>query len=914
MKVLLVLITSVLLFACSKQTSEEHLNAARQLIDAGDTQAAVVELKNAIQKEPLSAEARFELGKIYVGQNQYEAATKELSRALDNGYPPEEVLPLLSKSYQKSGADVALSKIELKKADLKPSEAAQIAYFKLQSMINLGDEEGAKAVIDEMKAYDTNSPFKQLALVMSLLLEDNPDLAMEQAQQILEQFPEHEETLLLNANLLLNNNKRDEAVDLYRRYNQISPEDNTSAFILARLLVDSGQTAEAEPIVDRLLGIQDNNALLNQLKGVILARQENYAGALEYTEKAIENDSADPALRLVAGHAAFQLADYETANQHLSIIATLLPENHPGLKLLAASQLNLGMSLEAGTTLGQTDAIEEEDALLFSAAGYERLRAGDFIQAKELVAKSAKVSKSAEDLTRLGILRLSLNDLAGIVDLEQALEQQPDLPLTKVTLATAYLASNDFSKALTLAKEWKTSEPESGKPYLLSGSVYFKQKQFEKAAEDFARSVALEPDSSRARLALVEAQLALGNVTDAQQELSAAIEQAPNDATLLSKLYQIQRQNKEGDLALEQIKSALKGDTDSPDLNILLARVLLAEGKATESLALLDGLKGEIVNNEVYMRLKGLAAIRSNRYDLASEHYDNWLKASPDNKSAMLGQAFFLDQRGEFEAGLALSTRFIKQRTNDAQLILIHTHFLLMTGDYTQGEASFNKLPTQVAELPSAKGMLARIQANRQEYDEALRNAYIAYQAQPNSRNVIMNTFILERLDKRQEAISFLAKHVEQYPNDESSLMLLAERNIGEDRSSAINNYEAIISINPDNFVVLNNLAYLYQEDGRLDEAEEHAEKAVSISPQNADALDTLAKIKLAKNELKSGLDILAKASNQRNVSDEIYVNYIEALLLNDQKVLAKRRMDERNITQPAALEKLTALKQQYAL
>jgi putative PEP-CTERM system TPR-repeat lipoprotein len=914
MRVLAVLMALSLLYACAKQTSEQHLDAARQFIESGDTQSAVVELKNAIQKDPQSAEARFELGQLYVEQKQYDAASKELSRALDNGYAPQDVLPLLSKAYQKSGAHVALSKIELKQAGLTPTDAAQIAYYKLQSMVNLGDEKGAEAVIDDMKTLDTRSPFKLLAIVISLLIEEKPDLALIQAQQVLEQFPEHEETLLLNANLLMNNNRRDDAIALYERYTELSPEDNTSAFILARLLVDAGRPNEAEPIVDKLLGIQDKNPLLNQLKGVILASQEDYQGALKYTERAIQNDSEDPALRLVAGHAAFQLADYETANQHLSIIATLLPENHPGLKILAASQLNLGMSLEASTTLGQTDAIEQEDALLFSAAGYERLRAGDFIKAKELVAKSAKVSESAEDLTRLGILRLSLNDLAGIVDLENALEKQPDLPLTKVTLATAYLANNDFDKALALAKEWKGSDPTSGKPYLLSGSVYFKQKQFGKAAEDFAQSIVLEPESTRARLALIEAQLALGNVLEAKQGLDIAIELTPNDTSLLTKLYQLQSQQDSGAEALEQIRSALNNDSSSVELNMLLARVLLAEGKATEALALLDELEGDIVSNEVYLRLRGLAAIRSNRYQLASEHYQQWLENSPDNKAAMLGQAFFLDQRGEFQSGLELSSRFIKQRPEDTQLVLIHAHFLLMTGDYVQGEAFFNELPAQVAALPSAKGMLARIQSNKQDYNEAIKNAYAAYQAQPNSRNVILNTFILERLNKRPEAVAFLSKHVEQHPTDESSMMLLAERNIDADRKTAIDNYESIISLNPNNFVVLNNLAYLYQEDGRLNEAEDYAEKAVSINPQNANALDTLAQIKLAKNELKSGLDILAKATNQENVSDEIYVNYIEALLLNDQKALAKRRIDERQIKQPSAVAKLATLKQTHAL
>ncbi|TDF38353.1 PEP-CTERM system TPR-repeat protein PrsT [Alteromonadaceae bacterium M269] len=914
MRLLFILVALTYLVACSKQTSEGHLEAAKQFIANGDNSAAIVELKNAIQKDPQLAEARFELGKIYVELKQFDAASKELGRALDNGFPPQQVLPILSKAYQKSGADVALSKIELKQAGLTSTEAAQIAYFKLQSMMRLGEIENAKAVIEEIKTYETNSPYKLLAVVMSLLVGEKKDLALIQAQQVLEQFPEHEETLLLNANLLIGENKRDEAIELYQRYNKLFPEDNTNAFILARLLVDSGRTEEAEPIVDKLLAIQANNSLLNQLKGVIRAKQEDFEQALEYTEKAITNDSNDPALRLVAGHAAFQLKDYDKAHQHLSIIATLLPENHPGLKLLAASQLNLGLSLEASATLEQTEAIDKEDALLFSSAGYERLRAGDFIQARELVEQSAKVSESAEDLTRLGILRLSLNDLEGIVDLEKALEQQPDLPLTKATLATAYLANNDLDKALDFAEEWKKSDPESGKPLLLSGTVYYKRKQFEQAAENFAQSIKLEPNEPRARLALMEALTALGKTEEVTQELEKAIAQAPTNVELLAKLYQLKRQDNDGQAAIEQIRQARQSEPQNLNLNFLLARVLLAEQKPTEAWDLLEQLTGDLADNETYMRLRGMAAIRSNKYQDASEHYEEWLENSPNNKNAMLGQAFFLDQRGDFKQGLEISSRFIEQRPDDIQMLLVHTHFLIMTGDFINGERFFVQLPEFAADLPASKGMLARIQASKNEFEPALPNAYAAYEAQPSSRNVLLNIFLLERLGLRDETLAFLSKHTRKYPRDETSLMLYAERNIAADKERAIANYESVVELNPNNFIVLNNLAYLYQEEGRLDEAEEYAEKAVSIRPENPDALDTLAQIKLAKKELKSGLDILAKAVNQKNVSDEIYVNYIEALLINDQKVLASRRIEEREIQNESAKEKLDSLKQTYSL
>ena len=81
----------------------------KQHLEQGDNKAAIIALKNAIQLDPQAAQPRFELGKIYLQEQDYESAEKELSRALDYGYKPADVLPLLSKAFQQTRADVAMT-------------------------------------------------------------------------------------------------------------------------------------------------------------------------------------------------------------------------------------------------------------------------------------------------------------------------------------------------------------------------------------------------------------------------------------------------------------------------------------------------------------------------------------------------------------------------------------------------------------------------------------------------------------------------------------------------------------------------------------------------------------------------------------------------------------------------------------
>ena len=84
--------------------------------------------------------------------------------------------------------------------------------------------------------------------------------------------------------------------------------------------------------------------------------------------------------------------------------------------------------------------------------------------------------------------------------------------------------------------------------------------------------------------------------------------------------------------------------------------------------------------------------------------------------------------------------------------------------------------------------------------------------------------------DKKAQAHTFLEKHVQMHCNDIPSAMLLAERQIGKDRAAAIKTYEQVLAKTPDNFVVLNNLAFLALEDKKLTRAEELAKGRITAA------------------------------------------------------------------------------------
>lgn len=913
MKKTAIVILLGLMLGCTQKSSNEHITSAKEYIEQQQYDAAVVELKNAVKQAPESAEARFELGRVYTLQKNYEAAEKELNRALENGYPASQVIPLLSQAYQRTGAHSALSEMDYKQEGLSATEQAKIGFYKLQSLVQLDDVDKANALIDELDALDTKSVYRGLALAYRQVIEEDFEGAIASAETLRKQSPLNQDVLKFQGQLMLREGNVAGATDVYSTYVEENPDDNQTAFLLARVLVEQGRMDEAEPIVDRLMKISQENALLNHLKAIIRASYDDYENAQSFAERAIQQGRGDPVLRLVAGFSAFQLKDFESASRHLSYIASSLPDNHPGLKMLAASQLQLGESADAGDVLGRVNQISEEDALLFSKTGYELIRSGNIKQAENLVERSEEISSSAEDLTRLGVLKLSLNNIEGVLDLEKALEQSPDLDVTKSTLATAYLATNQFDKAVELAAEWKASSPEEARAYLLAGEVLAKREDYEGAKREFNAILEFEQDNLLAKLALANIAYIENDDAAGDGMLEEVLSIDPSFEPALASYYLAKKRRNMGAEGLQRANEAWQKDVTNDGLATLVARMYLSEGKYKDALDTLSGIKADKGAPAAYWFVRGQALLRDKQLKAAEAHYDAWLTQSPNDTQATLGKLLLLDSKNNFADALAMAQAYLTKREN-VNVSMMEAHFLAMSGEFAEAQKRVAKLPEETLNMPFIKSVVARIQTSEGNLEKALPLAEDAYRGVPNTRNLLLLVAIQENLGNNEQAFELISEHNTRFPGDNAAKMLLAERQISAQEADAIATYEASLKLNPNNFVVLNNLAYLYLKNGKVDEAGDLAERAVELRPEHPATLDTLAQVFATKENYANAIKYYERIKEEDFANEEIFLNYVEALLADEQKRLAVRKLEGRTLEQEASLTRLQALKEKYAL
>jgi putative PEP-CTERM system TPR-repeat lipoprotein len=918
-----------LLAACSEKSVDEYLVSAKSHIEKKELNAAILDLKNVLQESPKLAEARFLLGKVYLKNYQYENAEKEFERALKYGYVKSDVTFLLAKSYQKTHADNALADLITKDISLSNEQQSEISFYQLQALLRLDKNEKATLLLEKIASYQNQSPFNNLASAYHLITTDKRDDALVILDQVLTDFPTQADALVIKANVLLDDNQSEAAIEIFRQYNKLYPEDLEVAFIFSHALVDNNHTEEAEPIIDRLLKVNEDNMLLNQLKGIARYNNKDYDNAIIYSEKAILNNPKDTGLRLVAGISAYLVENYEKAQQHLLFVAPIVPPSHISLRLLAASQLNLGLNLDASETISRFDEITAQDASLFSSAGAALIQNGETLKARTLLSATPKSGKTPIELARMGVLRLSLNDVSGIINLEDALaqsktnnvDQQPEI---KRVLSTAYIATGQFNKALELAEQWKQEAPEKTTPYMLAGTVQSQLKNYIIAKTEFEAALAIEPTNPEIKMALIELMPLLDQSSTGLQHARDAIKKLltehNNHAPALAMDYLIAKKLQNEQAVIADIEKRLTSDNNNAELKLTLAKIYLLEEKSEAAVILLEQIKAQIPEPANFWNLLGKNYIASKQYDKARALYQEWLNKAPNNIQAIIGGALAKESEGNVEDALRLTEQYIqKQGYKNQEIILLHTHLQLRLGQLDNAQKSFDKLSEDAKVFPFSKGLLGQLQLAKKHYKNAFTNLSIAYNAKPSSQNANLIYICLEQSKQSKQAYQFLIKHIEQQPTDQLNLMILARLHISRDKQKAINSYQSAIEYNNNNAIAHNNIAYLYMVENKLSLAKKHAEQSLELKPDDVNILDTLGKIALLRNDNEAALTYLNKAifrieKEKMTVDESIHINHIEALLVNGEIRAAEKKVQSLILVDRINQDKLNILISKYNL
>lgn len=891
-KLLLSLLVVFIITGCSEKGAEDYMQEAAAFSENGDPKAAVVSLKNAVQEAPRLASARFELGKVHLQLSSFDEASKELSRALEYGYSENQVIPLLAEALARSGANVALSDLSYDASLLTPEEQLEVGARKVASLIELEKAPEALVLVEELLTIDAETTYKGMLKGYQLIIAENYVEALNTLKVVLEGDTLNRDVISLTARLYILTGDIENATNLYEEYIAVAQDDIQAKFALVNILMQQNQSERAEKYIDELLEINSNNGMLNQLKATARAAADDNVAAKEFAEKAINSGRGAPTLRLIAGFASYKLKDYESTIRHLSVVSDVLPDEHPALRMLADSQLQLNMGEDAAEVLSRVNEVAQEDLSLFSRTGYELIKAGDTDTAKEMIEQAQTVSQTTEELIRLGALKLTLNNLDGIADIEKAVAQSPDSVQAKTTLAGAYLATNQINKAMVFAKKWQQEQPNIVEGYLLEADILSTQQKYSEAGAKVNEALSIDTDNSFAQLANIRLDMLKENYKEALGKVERLLTKEPSNVKALASYFKIQDELGDSSQAFAKIESAHKSDLENEPLRLLFASVLIQNRKFSETLEVLSHIDANRLTLSSYWRLKGMALFNTSNLTDSNAHYTQWAAYFPNQLDPTLGLLNVLDLQRDFVRAAKVANDFLAN-TESVQVRMMASYFMTMSKDVAGAKQAMKKIDEQFLELPYMRGVKARIALLEKRGMQGIEDARAAYFAKKSPDNLLLFVQTLDSAGQTAQAFPVIEQHVNDFPTDIRSKALFAERQVARDPVKALALYEEMLIDFPNSPVLLNNAAYLHFEAQNMEKALEYSTKAFTASPTNIDFADTYAQVLIQRGDTEQAVEAYNQAITDSLSNEELILNYLEALFLNNNTIAAKRRVQQ---------------------
>ncbi|MDD5037555.1 MAG: PEP-CTERM system TPR-repeat protein PrsT, partial [Methylococcaceae bacterium] len=358
------------------------------------------------------------------------------------------------------------------------------------------------------------------------------------------------------------------------------------------------------------------------------------------------------------------------------------------------------------------------------------------------------------------------------------------------------------------------------------------------------------------------AQLAIGEkkYADARRLYQGALEKHPHHLSTQLKVVGLDGLEGKYKNVISQLIEIVRDNPEALEPRLMLARYYLRFGEPKKTESLLDEIRGKHLENADVLMVLTESQLEQQRYPRALETAKALLAAAPDSAMShyLLARAYyenkdFKNMRPQLEQTLRIDPKFFLSR-------LVMVRLQTAEKQYPQARQILDELekeyPNEV-EVYTLKAWFALELGKPKEALQAYRKAYAIY---PSSETVTQLARALWAEGDKNNSLQCLQDWLKKYPQDLDRHYLLAKLYTGLGRAKdARDSLEQALRLNPNNVVILNDLAWLLRNEdpGR---ALELAELAAVAASRSVNIMDTLAMVALEAKQYDKALSAISKA------------------------------------------------------
>lgn len=849
-RLVMALCAVAVLTACS-QSTEDMMASARDYLSRNDISAAGIQLKNVLQQDGSIAEARFLLGSIYLEERDFPAAVRELRRAQELGYPAVQVVPVLSRAMVLNG-DLDRVVQDFANVTLDDAEAqSRVLAHVGDAQFGRGNAEAARDFYEAALSAKPDFVLARVGLSRALLFVGEHDRAMTEAETVLAAQPDNADAHVVRAEVLRVRDQPDEVVTALDAALSASPETVNTHFALIAVLVEQDRIDEAELRLREMQRVAANDPATLYLQAFLDFRKDRLDSARESVEALLRLAPNHLLGDLLAGNIYVRQGDHLRGRQHLERVLARMPDQALARRALAASHLATGNAMQARDVLRPLLESGVEDLAAFNLAGQIFLALGEFEQASDYLGRVSAVNPSDfRARTGLGLARMGQGaGEAGLAELE-AVAAVDDGGHPDALLVLAHVREQRFEQALEVHARLESRQPNVAQTHNLKGGIMLAMQDRPAARAAFARALEVDSFFLPAAVNLSRLDIADGLVGDARARFNAIIDANPNRFEPYLLMADLLRQT--GGTPAE-VRSVLeRGVSANPSaraLRIALARQLAEMGELRPALSIAQELVAADSEEPAALTLLAqVQAVMGDRQQSIS-NINRVVRLQPNSPAPLVllaeVQRADNDRRGaEQSLRSALS---LQPDLFEAQQRLI----MVLAEQRKLGQAITVAQDVQRQRPDAFIGFALEgdLMASDGKWTDAAQS-YLEASKRGAGPDVIvkLHRSLLE-LGRVDEAAALTGSWLDTNPNDIVMRAYLAERAIASgEHAEAEALYRKILPMQPDNALILNNLAWVAGQLGRED-ALPLALRALEQAPTSAAVLDTVAEL-----QIKAGL------------------------------------------------------------
>jgi len=886
----------VLLAACGRDSPETLVKSARDYLAKGDSGAALIQLRNALQKAPDDAEARYLLGTALAERRDSAGAVKELRMALQLGYPADTTLPALARALVAEG-DAKELVTEFDSTTLGSSDAQ--AAFKTtigNAQLSLGKLKDAEAAFNAALAAKADYPDALLGITILRAGSGDIEGSRKIVDAVLAQPQAPPEASLLKARLLVAEGQTDSATVLLTKALDAKPDYLQGRYLLASLLIGKGDLEQATNQVGAIRKISKLDRQAYYFEALIASRRGDLPAAREAIQQVLKGGIDYVPGLLLAGEIEFRAKQYNQALDYLRRAVNGAPDSTYAQRLLAATYLRLGSPAHALEVLQPALGRGTRDPQLMTVAGEAYLAVGDIPKAAQYFAQTTALDpKNAAARTRLGQVRFAEGDKEGAIrDLEAASAMDPNLSAADLALIANLLRQKQFDQALVAVGRLEKKQPNNPLVYNLRGIVYLTKRDVGAARENFERALQIQPDYLPAIGNLAQLDWLEKKPDLARKRYDALLEKDPkNEQALLALTNLLQSLGGDPTEIESLLKKAVTANPQSINARVALVAFYARRGDDKQVLLAAQEANAALPNDPRTLELLGQVQQATGEATLAVGTFSKLAAAQPDAVGPLLRLAGALVAVKDYDK--AIEKMREAQKINPERFEVSRQIAIVYAAAGRSEQALLEIKAIQRRQPADMRGyqLEGDFWGGQQKWQEAEAAFRAAQKHAPDDGMVAVKLYAtMTNAGKGAAANGAADKWLQDHPKDVVLRAYLGERALQkQDYKAAARYYQAVVAQQPDNAMVLNNLAWVAGELGDS-KALSYAEKASTLAPTNPAILDTLGMLLVKNGDTTQGLAKLQKAAQLAPNQADIRLHLAKTLIKAGDKAAARKELE----------------------